>query len=113
VIGNLTTSELIISFGLLLDIVGILLLSVSGIIQKKPIRTWWYLWRHVDRENPEETEKAGPVDIISQTGGGLGSGVPPRDSDEYDWQIRLVAKQTLGAGGLILGLVLQLIGTLM
>lgn len=113
VFAHLSPGELVTALGLILDIIGILLLSISGIINKKPVRTWWYLWRYVDRDDPEQTEKDPPVDQISRTGGGFASSVPPSSSSSYDWQIQLVAKQTLGASTLLIGFTLQLIGTLM
>jgi len=110
---HLTTGEIVTSVGIVFDIIGILLLSISGIINKKPVRTWLYLWKHVDRADPENTQREGPVDQISRTGGGFASSIPPRSPESYDWQIRLVAKQTLGASSLLFGFILQLIGTLL
>lgn len=109
---ELTTGEIISAVGIFLDIIGVGLLTVSGILSKKPLQTSWYLWRHVDKENPESTEKEPPTEMVSKLGGGFGSGLPPKDAESYKWQIKTVTRQWMGAAFLIVGFSLQLVGTL-
>lgn len=111
-IQSITLAEGLVSLGLALDIIGVYALSVSGILGKKPARTWWYLWRHVDSENPGETENDPPVRQFSPVGGGMAAPIPPNDSDSYDWAIWAAGKQTLGVWTIILGFLLQIVGTL-
>jgi hypothetical protein len=99
--------------GLTLNILGVYLLSISGILSEKPARTLYFLWRYVDRESPEETTADPPVERVSPVGGGYASAIPPTDSDSYDWQIRTVAKQTAGVWTILFGFILQLFGTVL
>lgn len=112
-IQSITLGEALVATGLALDIVGIYALSVSGILGKKPARTWCFLWRHVDPENPGETEKEPPVDKFSPVGGGFATSIPPTDEGSYDWAVWAAGKQTLGVWTIIVGFGLQLVGTLL
>jgi hypothetical protein len=105
--------EWIISAGIILDMIGIYFLTLTGIFVKKPFRTWIYLWRHVERGNPEQTEKDPPIEQISPPGGGLASDVPPRKTTTYDRQYKLVGRLCVGTILLLSGLGLQLVGTLL
>ena len=105
--------EAIIVTGLLLNILGVYALTVSGIIGKKPARTWWYLWRHVDRDDPENPDVESPVDRFGPVGGGYATLVPPTSTDSYDSVSRMARNQTLGVGALFFGFGLQVLGTLL
>jgi hypothetical protein len=109
----ITNGEWLIILGLVFNIIGVYLVSISGILSEKPARTLYFLWRYVDRESPEETTADPPVDRVSPVGGGLASAIPPTDQDDYDWQIRTVAKQTAGVWTILFGFILQLIGTIL
>lgn len=110
---SISLSEWLIVLGLTLNVIGVYALSVSGILGKKPAQTWGFLWRNVDRENPSETDVEAPIDQFGPVGGGLATGIPPYDSDSYDWAIWASGKQTLGVGTIICGFLLQIVGTLL
>lgn len=107
-----TLGEALVALGLGLDIIGVYALSGSGILGKKPARTWWFLWRHVERDNPSDTDVDPPVDQFSPVGGGMTGSIPPNDENSYDWAIWAAGKQTLGVWTIIVGFGFQLLGTL-
>jgi hypothetical protein len=109
----ITLGEAIIVFGLVLNILGVYALTVSGVIGKKPARTWWYLCRHVDRDDPENPDVESPVKNFGPVGGGFANVVPPTSTDAYDSVSRMARNQTLGVGALFCGFSLQVIGTLL
>jgi len=112
VIQSISLGEALVALGLGLDIIGVYALSVSGTLGKKPAQTWWFLWRHVDRNNPSNTDLDPPVTQFSPVGGGMATTVPPSDEDSYDWVIWTAGKQTLGVWTIIVGFGFQLVGTL-
>lgn len=110
---TITHGEALTAFGLFLNILGVYALTVSSVIGKKPAQTWWYLWQHVDRDNPEDAEEEKrPVDQFGPVGGGMATTVPPPSSSTYDSVYRMARGQTLGVSALFLGFGFQLIGTL-
>jgi len=113
ILQSVAAGELLVVIGLGLNIVGVYALTMSGIIGKKPARTLYYLWRHVDRENPENTEVEPPVRQFGPVGGGLATTVPPTSSDSYDSVREMARKQLLGVSALFLGFGLQALGTLL
>ena len=102
-----TPGEAVTAVGLLLDIAGVGLLSLSGILGNQPFRTLYHLLRHVDRED------------VGEMGGGAyqmtGPDVTrsPKNTQEYDYAVRTAGKQSLGIFFLLSGFSLQLLGTLL
>lgn len=102
-------SEILTGFGLLLNMVGVTALTLTDLFSSKPIRMWWFYLRHIDRENPEETEKEAPVERISPVGGGLATTPIPSSSDQYDDVKRMMRNQSIAAIGLIGGFFCQFV----
>ncbi len=109
---QLPVSDILTGFGLLMNIVGVYYLTLVDLFTSKPIRMWWFYHRHVDRENPEDTERDPPVGKISPVGGGM-AGLPIPDSPEsYDNKKQMMWNQSIAAIGLIGGFVFQFLGLL-
>lgn len=101
-------SDVFTGLGLILNIVGVGALTLTDIFSSKPIRTWWFYIRHVDRENPRETEKELEVDEISPVGGGYAGAAIPKSTKGYDNNKKALRNQSIAAIGLIGGFILQL-----
>lgn len=102
-------SEVLTGFGLILNMIGVIALTLTDIFSSKPLRMWWYYTRHVERKNPQETEKEPPVDLIFPVGGGLGSTAMPETPDSYDYKIGMMRNQSIAAIGLISGFFCQFV----
>lgn len=113
ILQSIAVGEWFVVGGLVLNIAGVYALTVSSILGKKPARTLLYLWRHVDRESPEDTEVDAPVDTFGPVGGGFGTPVPPTSLDKYDSVWEMARNQLLGVSALFLGFGLQALGTLL
>lgn len=103
----ITTSEAITVTGLLLDIAGVGLLSLSGILGNQPFRTLYHLLWHVDREEISNTRSG----AYKMTGYNVTRS--PGNTHEYDYAVRTASKQSLGVFCLLVGFSLQLIGVLL
>ena len=103
----ITTSEAVTVGGLLLDIAGVGLLSLSGILGNQPFRTLYHLLRHVDRDEIGDTRAA------SYQTTGYDVTRSPGNTHEYDYAIRTAIKQSLGVFCLLVGFSLQLVGVLL
>ena len=113
ILQSVATEEWFVVAGLGLNIAGVYALTVSGVIGKKPARTLYYLWRHVDRENPQDTDMKGPVRQFGPVGGGMATPVPPTSPDSYNSIWEMARNQLLGVSALFLGFGLQVVGTLL
>ena len=113
ILQSVSAGEWFVVGGLGLNILGVYALTMSGIIGKKPARTLLYLWRHVDRENPQDTDVDSPVDTFGPVGGGFATTVPPSSPESYDGVWEMVRNQLLGVSALFLGFGLQVVGTLL
>jgi hypothetical protein len=100
-------SDLLTGIGLILNIVGVYFLTLTDLFTSKPIHMWWFYIRHVDRNNPEETEKEPPVETISPVGGGLGTVAIPSSPEKYDRVKAMMRNQSIAAIGLIGGFICQ------
>lgn len=102
--------DLLTGIGLLLNMVGVVALTLTDLFSSKPLRMWWFYARHVNRDDPESTEREPPVDEVSPVGGGLSGYAMPRTSEEYDNKKRMMRNQSIAAIGLICGFAFQLLG---
>lgn len=103
-------SEILTGIGLLMNIVGVYYLTLTDLVDSKPIRMWWYYHRHVDQENPEDTDRDPPVDTVSPVGGGYGGLSRPSTTEKYNKKKRTVRNQSIAMISLIGGFILQLVG---
>lgn len=101
------------AFGILLDLTGVAALTLAGVFGQQPWLAWKYLRFDVNRKNPEATEKDPPFETVSPIGGGLSTHLKPNDPENYDRNLKMVRRQTIGAFTLIAGLGLQFIGILL
>jgi len=102
-------SEVLTGFGLLLNMVGVTALTLTDLFTSKPLQMWWYYFRHVDRDKPEETAEEPPVEIISPVGGGMATDAVPSSSEKYDNVKSMMRNQSIAAVGLIGGFFCQFI----
>lgn len=105
-------SDALTGVGLLMNIVGVYYLTLVDLFTSKPIRMWWFYHRHVNRENPEDTERSPPSGRISPVGGGYSGGSMPKSPENYDKKKQWVRNQSIAAIGLIGGFVFQFLGLL-
>jgi hypothetical protein len=102
--------DLLTGIGLLLNMVGVVALTLTDLFSSKPIRMWWFYARHVNREDLEATEREPPVETISPVGGGFAGDAMPNDSDSYINNKQMMRNQSIAAIGLIGGFAFQLLG---
>lgn len=106
---NLTTSQILISVGLIFDIGGIAALTLSGVFAERPFRRLYNLYFNTDRENLEEGNPRSATDFESET---VFAGYDPDTKGGYDKLKKRLSRLAIGSVSLIVGLFLQLIGTL-
>lgn len=105
-------SDVLTGLGLLLNIAGVAALTITDLFSRKPIRTWWFFTRHVDREHPEETEKEPPVGLLRPMGGGYAGDIMPNSPENYDKVKAKVRNQAIAVIGLIGGFFFQFVALL-
>lgn len=104
--------EILTGIGLLMNIVGVYYLTLIDLFTSKPLRMWWFYHRHVDRENPQDTDREPPVGRISPIGGGFAGGALPSTPESYDGSKQMVRNQSIATIGLIGGFIFQFLGLL-
>ncbi|MCU4801347.1 hypothetical protein OB920_13280 [Halobacteria archaeon HArc-gm2] len=101
--------DVLTGLGLILNMVGVVALTLTDLFSSKPIRMWWFYVRHVDRENPESVDREPPVNIVSPVGGGLSGEAIPSSTARYENTKRMMRNQSIAAIGLIGGFLFQFI----
>lgn len=100
--------------GLLLDLLGIGLITFSGILGQKPFRRLKRLYFEVDRselDDSEETSKdIGLVETIERSPDSELASDPVTKGD-YDELMSRLPRLLIGATALFIGLILQIVGT--
>lgn len=102
-------SDVLTGLGLILNMVGVVALTLTDLFSSKPIRMWWFYVRHVDRENPESVDKEPPVSKVNPVGGGLSSDAIPSSTEGYENKKKMMRNQSIAAIGLIGGFLFQFI----
>ena len=105
---GLALSESITIVGLLLDLGGVALLSLTGIFGDRPFRRYYCLLK-TDRSELNEGHA---------TSGAFGLASPriefvPEHKDDYDEAKQIAKRQSLGISFLLLGFGLQIVGAAM
>lgn len=101
---SVTTSEVLIIIGLILDILAIYFLSLATILERNPFKTLYRLWNLSDEEIMEEHDGL----IVAAE-----SGFKPLKPTADVIDVKQRAKNSsIGTILLISGFVLQIIGTL-
>lgn len=113
---DLTYGEWFSVIGLILDLVGIALLTLSGIFGEKPVRRLWNLYTNISRSELEESDTPSNDMALTRT-----IDRPPDDefssepinTADYDALKRRLVRSISGAVFLAVGLLLQIIGTIL
>lgn len=101
--------------GLVLDIAGIGLLSISGIIRENPIDELWRLYYDVEKDElSDESRTTGALTFKSPDEMALGTSATPqlKTKDDYDAYRSRLLRLAFGGTFLVLGLFLQFLGVL-
>jgi hypothetical protein len=111
---GLTYGEGLTVVGLVFDLAGIGLLTISGIFGEKPIHRLYHLITAVDRENLSDSENESfDIDLVSTTERDPDSqfSSEPQTKGDYDALKSRLLRSISGAVFIIIGLTLQLAGT--
>jgi len=112
---GLTYGEGMTSVGLVFDLAGVGLITISGIFGEKPIRRLYHLITEVDREDLDDSANESlDLGMVSTTERDPASqfSSDPQTKGDYDALKSRLVRSIAGAAFILVGLALQLTGTI-